>query len=248
MEAYVKNYCEGNIGFLEFGNPAGNSLPSPLLKAFKAGLIALEKDSNVRVIIIQSFGDRAFCGGASLAEMKTLQTIEEATAFFMGIADLINTLRSLSKFVIGRVHGKVVGGGVGLVAACDYVLANRTAKIKLSELSIGIGPYVIEPVVSRKIGGTAFAQLSLDAHQWKSATWAEDKGLYHALFETQVELDLAVKTNAERFASYPEKAVKTLRKLHWKETEHWDKLLPKNAAITGELALQEATQNILKKL
>ncbi len=248
MEAYVKNYCEGNIGFLEFGNPAGNSLPSPLLKAFKAGLIALEKDSNVRVIVIQSFGDRAFCGGASLAEMKTLQTIEEATAFFMGIADLINTLRSLSKFVIGRVHGKVVGGGVGLVAACDYVLANRTAQIKLSELSIGIGPYVIEPVVSRKIGGTAFAQLSLDAHQWKSATWAEDKGLYHALFETQVELDLAVKTNAERFASYPEKAVKTLRKLHWKETEHWDKLLPKNAAITGELALQEATQNILKKL
>ncbi len=180
--------------------------------------------------------------------MKTLQTLEEATAFFMGIADLINTLRSLSKFVIGRVHGKVVGGGVGLVAACDYVLANRTAQIKLSELSIGIGPYVIEPVVSRKIGGTAFAQLSLDAHQWKSATWAEDKGLYHALFETQVELDLAVKTNAERFASYPEKAVKTLRKLHWKETEHWDKLLPKNAAITGELALQEATQNILKKL
>ncbi|MDA9811551.1 enoyl-CoA hydratase-related protein [Flavobacteriaceae bacterium] len=248
MEAYVKNYCEGNIGFLEFGNPAGNSLPSPLLKAFKAGLFALEKDSNVRVIIIQSFGDRAFCGGASLAEMKTLQTIEEATAFFMGIADLINTLRSLSKFVIGRVHGKVVGGGVGLVAACDYVLANRTAQIKLSELSIGIGPYVIEPVVSRKIGGTAFAQLSLDAHQWKSATWAEDKGLYHALFETQVELDLAVKTNAERFASYPEKAVKTLRKLHWKETEHWDKLLPKNAAITGELALQKATQNILKKL
>jgi len=248
MEAYVKNYCEGNIGFLEFGNPAGNSLPSPLLKAFKAGLIALEKDSNVRVIVIQSFGDRAFCGGASLAEMKTLQTLEEATAFFMGIADLINTLRSLSKFVIGRVHGKVVGGGVGLVAACDYVLANRTAQIKLSELSIGIGPYVIEPVVSRKIGGTAFAQLSLDAHQWKSATWAEDKGLYHALFETQVELDLAVKTNAERFASYPEKALKTLRKLHWKETEHWDKLLPKNAAITGELALQEATQNILKKL
>jgi methylglutaconyl-CoA hydratase len=248
MEAYVKNYCEGNIGFLEFGNPAGNSLPSPLLKAFKAGLIALEKDSNVRVIVIQSFGDRAFCGGASLAEMKTLQTLEEATAFFMGIADLINTLRSLSKFVIGRVHGKVVGGGVGLVAACDYVLANRTAQIKLSELSIGIGPYVIEPVVSRKIGGTAFAQLSLDAHQWKSATWAEDKGLYHALFETQVELDLAVKTNAERFASYPEKAVKTLRKLHWKETEHWDKLLPKNAAITGELVLQVATQNILKKL
>jgi methylglutaconyl-CoA hydratase len=248
MEAYVKHYREGNIGILEFGNPAGNSLPTPLLKAFKEELIALEKDTSVRVIVLKSSGDRAFCGGASLEEMKTLSSLEEATAFFMGIADVINALRSVTKFVVGRVQGKVVGGGVGLVAACDYVLASSHAHIKLSELSIGIGPYVIEPAVSRKIGSTAFAQLSLDAHQWKTAQWGENKGLYHAVFETKQELDNAVQTHAERLANYPKKAVKNLRKLHWKDTDHWETLLPKNAAITGSLALEDATQNILKNL
>ena len=141
MKAYVKQYKDGTHGVLEFGNSAGNSLSTPILNEFKTHLIALEKDATVRVIIIQSYGIRAFCGGASLAEMKTLKTLKEATKFFMGIADLINTIRSLSKFVVARVQGKVVGGGVGLVAACDYVVANSKAEIKLSELSIGIGPF-----------------------------------------------------------------------------------------------------------
>jgi methylglutaconyl-CoA hydratase len=248
MEAYVKQYREGTHGVLEFGNPLGNSLPSTLLNQFKTHLIALEKDPKVRVIIIQSNGIRAFCGGASLAEMKTLKTLKEATKFFMGIADLINTIRSLSKFVVARVQGKVVGGGVGLVAACDYVVANSKAEIKLSELSIGIGPYVIEPVVSRKIGTTAFSQLSLDAHIWKSAEWAFEKGLYTSVCYNNDDLNKTVKFHAERLASYPEKAVKTLRKLHWKETDHWEILLAKNAEITAELALESTTQNILKTL
>ena len=147
------------------------------------------------------------------------------------------------------MQGKVVGGGVGLVAACDYVVANSKAEIKLSELSIGIGPYVIEPVVSRKIGITAFSQLSLDAHTWKSAEWAFEKGLYTSVCSISSEdLNQAVKFHAERLASYSEKAVKTLRKLHWKETDHWGILLAKNAGITAELALESTTQNILKTL
>ena len=248
MNAYLKQYREGTCGVLEFGNPAGNSLPSPLLNEFKTHLIALDKDSKVRVIIIQSNGMGAFCGGASLIGMKTLKTLKEATKFFMGIADLINTIRSLSKFVVARVQGKVVGGGVGLVAACDYVVAHSKAEIKLSELSIGIGPYVIEPVVSRKIGITAFSPLSLDAHIWKSAEWALEKGLYTSVCSSGDNLNQTVKFHAERLASYPEKAVKTLRKLHWKQTDHWDILLAKNAEITAELALESTTQNILKTL
>ena len=248
MEAYVKQYREGAHGVLEFGNPAGNSLSSPLLNKFKTHLIALEKDPKVRVIIIQSYGMRAFCGGASLAEMKTLKTLKEATKFFAGIADLINTIRSLSKFIVARVQGKVVGGGVGLVAACDYVVANPKAEIKLSELSIGIGPYVIEPVVSRKIGITAFSQLSLDAHIWQSAEWAYEKGLYTCICSNSDDLNQTVKFHAGRLASYPEKALKTLRKLHWKQTDHWKVLLAENAKITAELALESATQNILKTL
>ena len=249
MKAYVKQYKEGTHGVLEFGNSLGNSLSTPILNEFKTHLIALEKDPTIRVIIIQSYGMRAFCGGASLAEMKTLKTLKEATKFFMGIADLINIIRSLSKFIVARVQGKVVGGGVGLVAACDYVVANSKAEIKLSELSIGIGPYVIEPVVSRKIGITAFSQLSLDAHTWKSADWAFEKGLYTSVCSIRSEdLNQTVKFHAERLASYSEKAVKILRKLHWKETDHWGLLLAKNAGISAELALESTTQNILKTL
>ena len=167
----------------------------------------------------------------------------------MGIADLINTIRSLSKFVVARVQGKVVGGGVGLVAACDYVVANSKAEIKLSELSIGIGPFVIEPVVSRKIGITAFSQLSLDAHTWKSAEWAFEKGLYTSICSNSSDdLNQTVKFHVGRLANYSQKAMKTLRKLHWKETDHWETLLTKNARITAELALESTTQNILKTL
>jgi methylglutaconyl-CoA hydratase len=249
MKAYVKQYKEDTYGVLEFGNSAGNSLSTPILNEFKTHLIALEKDPTVKVIIIQSYGIRAFCGGASLAEMKTLKTLKEATKFFMGIADLINTIRSLSKFVVARVQGKVVGGGVGLVAACDYVVANSKAEIKLSELSIGIGPFVIEPVVSRKIGITAFSQLSLDAHTWKSAEWSFEKGLYTSICSNRSEdLNQTVKFHVGRLANYSQKAMKTLRKLHWKETDHWETLLTKNAIITAELVLESTTQNILKTL
>ncbi|MDA9851427.1 enoyl-CoA hydratase/isomerase family protein [Flavobacteriaceae bacterium] len=248
MEAYVSHRREGTCGILEFGNPAGNSLPGKLLDQLYKKLKLLEEDDQVAVILFQSSGNRAFCGGASFAEMKNLKTLNEATAFFMGFAKVINQIRVLNKFVIARVQGKVVGGGVGLVAACDYVIAHENAAIKLSELSIGIGPFVIEPAVSRKIGTTAFTQLSLDAERFKSAEWAKRKGLYNTVVPTEESLDQNVMENAHRLASYAPKAIKNLRKLHWKDTDHWKTLLPKNAEITAKLVLEEATQNILKSL
>ena len=248
MEQFVKQYQEDCIGFIRFGNPAGNSLPSNLLNEINNGLRSLENDSGVKVIVLESEGDRAFCGGASLSEMKMLKNLEEATAFFMGFAKVINTIRTLTKFCIARVQGKVVGGGVGLVAACDYVHAHEKASVKLSELSIGIGPYVIAPAVTRKIGATALSVLSMDAHEWKSALWAMEKGLYTAVHPTQGQLDKAVLKTAHRLGNYAPKAVESLRKLHWEGTDHWKDLLPKNAEITGNLALGDATQNILKTL
>ena len=248
MKLYVTHNRKGPLGILRFGNPAGNSLPSHLLKQINFQLIELEKDPKVKVIIIESEGERAFCGGASLSEMKTLVNLEQATNFFMGFAEVLNTIRTLTKFCMARVQGKVVGGGVGLVAACDYVVAHESAAIKLSELSIGIGPYVIEPAVSRKIGLTAFANLSLDAHNWKSSRWGLQKGLYSSICKTLEELDAEVNETASRLATYPQKSIQTLRKLHWKDTGSWAELLPKNAEITGKLALEEMTQNILKKL
>jgi methylglutaconyl-CoA hydratase len=248
MEAYVTHFEKEQIGYLEFGNPAGNSLPSSLLGDLEKQLELLSNSKNIGVIVIQSAGKGAFCGGASLSEMKSLTNLEQATAFFMGFANLINRIRLLDKFVIVRVQGKVVGGGVGLVAACDYAIALETASVKLSELSIGIGPYIIEPAVSRKIGNTAFTQLSLDAHEWKTAAWAEQQGLYAAVCKSEEELDQKIYKMASRLAGYPKKANQNLRKLHWKDTAHWEHTLPKNAEITATLALEKATQDILKKL
>lgn len=248
MEASVKHHIENGIGTLSFGNTAGNSLPKKVMGELVKTLNILGESKEVRVIVIQSAGDKAFCGGASLTEMNQLDTLTSAKAFFMGIADVLNTLRSLEKFVVLRVQGKVVGGGLGLVAACDYVIAHQSASVKLSELSIGIGPYVIEPALSRKMGSAAFAQLSLEAHQWKSADWAHQKGLYHQIVDNIPTLDQKVEEMANRLASYTPQACKTLRKLHWKDTDHWDELLEKNAEITGTLALQKETQDFLKTL
>ena len=248
MDIYVKHYKEGPFGILEFGNPAGNSLRSNSLKELQKQLLALEEDDQVRVIILQSGGSRAFCGGASFSEMKELEDLRQATQFFMGFAHMINALRGLSKFVIARIQGKVVGGGVGLVAACDYAIAAKSASIKLSELSIGIGPYVIEPVVSRKIGTTAFSQLSLDAENWKNTDWSFNKGLFAHVVENENELNRKVDQIAKRISAYSPNAVKNLKKLHWKDTNHWEDLLPKNAGITARLLLEEATQKILKNL
>ena len=248
MEVYVKNYRKNTCGILEFKNPAGNSLQSNSLKEIQKNLLELESDNQVKVIIFQSVGSSAFCGGASLKEMKKLRDLEQATEFFMGFADVINTLRSLSKFVIARVHGKVVGGGVGLVAACDYAIATKNAYSKLSELSIGIGPYVIEPVVSRRIGITAFSQLSLDAENWKSSDWLLNKGLFSEVVENENELNNKLDEITNRISSYSPNAVKNLKKLYWKNTDHWDTLLPKNAEITARLVLEEAAQKILENL
>tara|TARA_Y100000996_G_scaffold107676_1_gene79284 strand:- start:7 stop:753 length:747 start_codon:yes stop_codon:yes gene_type:complete len=248
MEPFVKHYREGPVGILEFGNLAGNSLSSKLLEQMSHQLQLLEAETEVKVILLQSIGSKAFCGGASFSEMKTLRTEKDATAFFMGFANVINTIRSLSKFLVARVHGKVVGGGVGIVAACDYILANKNAGVKLSELSIGIGPYVIEPALSRKIGNTAFAQLSLEAENWKSAEWAAEKGLYTIIASSEEQLNQLVDETVKKFARYSQKATKDLRNLHWKNTDHWHTLLPGNAKITARLLLQDEAQQIIKTL
>ncbi len=248
MEIYVKNFREGALGILEFGNPYGNSLNQKSITELHEQLLVLNTDKKVKVIILQSAGCNAFCGGASFAEMKKFKNLEQATKFFMGLSNLINTLRTLSKFVVARIQGKVVGGGVGLVAACDYAIAHQDASIKLSELSIGIGPYVIEPIVSRRIGLSAFAQLSIDAENWKNSKWALDKGLYADVVENEDELNKKLGEITERISKYSPTAVRKLKKLHWKNTDHWDSLLSTNAEITAKLILGKDSQEILKRL
>jgi methylglutaconyl-CoA hydratase len=247
MEGSVHLEKKNKIGRIQFSHPKGNSLPSSLMHELIDKFETADRDTDIRVIILESEGN-AFCAGASLSALKQVKNLAQGTAFFMGFADLLNTLRKMSKFVLARVHGKIVGGGVGLVSACDYAFATEASLIKLSELSIGLGPYVIEPALSRKIGTTAFAQLSLDSGSWKKAKWGFEKGLYAEYFGDETAMDEVLDQKAELLASYDPQATKELRKLHWKDTDHWDKLLPKNAEITGQLALSDFTQKRIKSI
>jgi methylglutaconyl-CoA hydratase len=235
------------IATVEFGHPASNSFPSELLERLTKELHSLSNNEEVTVIILKSEGDNAFSAGASFDELVAVANLEEGTRFFSGFANVINAMRTCMKLIIGRVHGKTVGGGVGLAAACDYVLATDKAAIRLSELTIGIGPFVIAPAVERKIGLDGFSELTLNATAWKSAYWAKEKGLFTSIFESTKELDTAIDLLAERLASYNPEALVEMKKILWKGTAHWDTLLVERATISGKLVLSAFTKNALAK-
>ena len=238
---------QNNIATIEFGHPASNSFPSELLGRLTKELNAISTKKSVSIIILKSEGEKAFCAGASFGELVAISSLEEGKQFFSGFANVINAMRTCGKLIIGRIQGKTVGGGVGLAAACDYVLATENASIKLSELSVGIGPFVIEPAVTRKIGLAATAELTLDATSWKNAYWAKEKGLYAKVLETIKELDNEVELLANKLASYNPEALSEMKKVLWSGSNHWDKLLVERAKISGELVLSEFTKKALTK-
>ena len=238
---------QGNIATIEFGHPASNSFPSELLDRLVKEFDAISNNDAVAVIILKSEGEKAFCAGASFDELVAIGNLEEGKQFFSGFANVINAMRACSKLIIGRVQGKTVGGGVGLAAACDYVLATETASIKLSELTIGIGPFVIEPAVKRKIGLAALSELTLDATSWKNAYWAKEKGLYAKVYENIKELDAELDIFAQKLSSYNLKALAEMKKVLWENTDHWQELLIERAGISGKLVLSEATKKALAK-
>jgi len=238
---------KNNIATITFGHPASNSFPSELLERLTNELISVGKNSSVAIIILKSQGEKAFCAGASFDELMAISNLKEGTQFFLGFANVINAMRTCEKLIIGCLQGKTVGGGVGLAAACDYVLATKQAAIKLSEFTIGIGPFVIEPAVKRKIGVSGVAELTLDATSWKTAYWAKEKGLYAKVFETMNELDAALETLSLQLASYNPDALLKMKKTLWKGTENWNTLLAERAAVSGELVVSEFTKKALQK-
>lgn len=238
---------QNNIATVEFFHPASNSLPSELLQRLSTAFHELSLNNEVMVIVLKSNLNATFCAGASFDELIAISNFETGKQFFMGFANLINAMRTCSKIIIGRIQGKAIGGGVGLIAACDYCLATEQAAVKLSELSIGIGPFVIAPVVEHKIGKSAFSILSIDATSWQNAYWAKEKGLYSRVFETITELDKAVDDLAIKLASYNPKALSNLKSILWEGTENWQELLEKRAEISGRLVLSEFTKNALQK-
>ena len=240
-------HIQNNIATIEFGHPASNSFPSELLSRLTASLNELSINEDVLIIILKSEGEKSFCAGASFDELVAISTIEEGKQFFLGFANVINAMRNCSKLIIGRIQGKAVGGGVGLAAACDYCFATEQASIKLSEFSIGIGPFVIEPAVRRKIGLAAFSELTLDATNWQNAYWAKEKGLFAKVFESIKEMDTEIEILVSKLSSYNPEALKEMKKVLWNGTEGWTQLLEEKAEISGKLVLSDFTKNALQK-
>lgn len=238
---------EKNVAVITFGHPAGNSFPAEQLDRLMRELKELQHKDEISIILLQSEGTGAFCAGASFDELLAVSNLIEGTRFFSGFANVINAIRKSGKIVIGRIHGKAVGGGVGLAAACDYAFAVKESAVKLSEIAIGIGPFVIEPAVSRKIGKTAMAELALNPTQWKSAEWAFQKGLYAQIFNSIEDMDNALNQFVEELSSYNLEALSDFRKILWEGTENWDNLLYERAAVSGKLVLSDFTKNALNK-
>lgn len=247
-QAYVRSEIHQSVAVIEFYHPQSNSLPSTLLEDLAREIHSAGANEDARLILLRSAGNRAFCAGASFEELSAIDSPAKGHAFFNGFSLVINAIRKCPKLVIGRIHGKSVGGGVGLVAAVDYAIAVEGADIRLSELSIGIGPFVIAPAIERKIGKGAFSQLAIDAAHWRNAEWAQKKGLYAELHPDIESMDESIgKLTTTLAHSHPE-AMKELKKICWEGTEDWDRLLAERAAISGRLALSSFSKNAIARL
>lgn len=242
---YVNIKIEDGIGTITFFHPSHNSLPANLLDKLAELITRAGKNDRVKVIVLKSAGDRVFCAGANFQELLAIKTLDEGRKFFSGFAKVINACRNCPKFIIGRIQGKAVGGGVGLAAAVDYCMATKYAEVKLSELNIGIGPFVVGPVVERKIGISGMSQLAINADTFQSAQWAMEKGLYTAIYDTTEVLDNAVVELSQKLLKYNPKAMGVLKTTFWKGTEQWDKLLDERANISGSLVLMDYTKKVL---
>jgi len=238
---------ENNIATIEFHHPLSNSLPGKVLQKLANTITEEGNNDEVTVIILKSAGEKAFCAGASFDELISIDSLETGKIFFNGFANVINAARKCPKIIIGRVQGKAVGGGVGMASATDYCIATKFASVKLSELAIGIGPFVVGPAVERKIGTSAMSQLAINATEWQTAQWAKEKGLYSEVYDTTKEMDEAIAKLANTLANSNPEALQMLKKIFWEGTEHWDELLQKRASISGKLVLSEFTRDAINK-
>lgn len=236
-----------NIATIEFHHPKGNSLPGSMLRELAETITETGKKTEVHVIVLCSKGDGAFCAGASFDELMAIDNFDEGKEFFMGFALVLNAMRKCPKLIVARIQGKTVGGGVGLASAAEYSIAHDSASIKLSELALGIGPFVVGPAVRRKVGDSAFSTLSVDPANWYDAEWAHQKGLYSKVCGSHEELDQEVETLVGRLSDYSPVAMKELKTILWKGTDHWDSLLEQRAEISGRLVLSDYTKNFIEE-
>lgn len=250
---YVNYESKNGVGYIEFFTPQHNSLPSNILLELAKSITNAAFDENVKVVVLKSGSTNpipekeTFCAGASFNQLINISNEQDGLAFFSGFANVINAMRKCKKFIIAQVHGKAIGGGVGLISACDYAIATKHASIKLSELAVGIGPFVVGPAVERKIGTSAAYELAIDASNFRTATWAQQKGMYASIVDTIEELRVKVDEFAKNLSTQSPQAMAEIKTAFWSGTEHWDELLMQRAAISGKLVLSDFTKNFIQQ-
>ena len=242
---YVKTEKHGLTMSIEFYHPQSNSLPSDLLNELATQILEVGLDNEIKVVILRSAGEKAFCAGASFAELSNIKSSSQGENFFNGFAQVINSMRKCPKFILARIQGKCVGGGVGIAAAADYAIAVTGADIKLSEMEIGIGPFVVGPAVERKLGLSAFSQLAIDASSWRTADWAKTRGLYSEVHTNLQDLDDSLQRLANHLSHSSLQAIREIKKMFWHDTSHWDQLLAERARISGSLVVTPMAQQAI---
>ncbi|MDE0986043.1 MAG: enoyl-CoA hydratase/isomerase family protein [Schleiferiaceae bacterium] len=235
------------LATVEFSHPLSNSLPGKVLAQLSNTITALGENDQVKILVLKSSGERAFCAGASFDELISIEDLDTGKVFFSGFANVINAMRKCPKLILGRVQGKAVGGGVGLASSVDYCFATKHAAVKLSELAVGIGPFVVGPAVARKLGLAGMSDLAINATEWRTAQWAATHGLYNDIFESVQEMDKAMEALVSKLLSSSTEAMKGLKQVFWEGTEHWDELLAERAAISGELILSQEAKKAINK-
>lgn len=236
----------GGIATIRFGHPKSNSLPGALLRTLAATITQAGQDPAARVIVLASEGSGPFCAGASFDELKVISSPEQGQQFFSGFAGVILAMIRAPKFVLARVHGKAAGGGVGVIAAADWAIATEGAALKLSELAVGIGPFVVGPVIERKIGLAHFSAMAVDA-DWRSAAWGATAGLYAEMRDTVGSMDETLGKRAQWLAGCNPAAMAQLKRVFWSGTEAWDSLLRDRALMSGSLVLTEPARAAIAK-
>jgi len=245
QQGHVETSIENGLATIEFFHPMSNSLPGKLLAKLAESITEAGNNDEVKVILLKSEGERAFCAGASFDELTSIEDFDTGKKFFSGFANVINAMRKCPKLIIGRVQGKAVGGGVGLASSVDYCFATKHAAVKLSELAVGIGPFVVGPAVERKLGLSGMSELAINATEWRDAQWAENRGLYNHTFDTVEEMDGAIEKLVAKLRKSNPDAMESLKKVFWRGTDDWDNLLIERAELSGRMVLSDFTKNAI---